>query len=65
MFNENRNCCYNCTKREVGCHGRCNDYKQFKIRQEEIKQVKIQHEQKNQLSSRFEKLIRKKRGEMI
>ena len=28
--------CYNCPDRYVGCHGKCDKYKQFKIKLEEF-----------------------------
>ncbi|WP_130806496.1 hypothetical protein [Senegalia massiliensis] len=27
-----KNCCYNCTKREIGCHSTCEEYKEWKAK---------------------------------
>lgn len=27
-----RNCCYECTKRKIGCHGTCEEYKAWKTK---------------------------------
>ena len=32
--------CYNCTNRKLGCHGKCEKYRQYKSALEEIKERK-------------------------
>lgn len=31
--------CLNCARRELGCHGKCQDYAEFKAKREEIRQA--------------------------
>ena len=35
------NKCYGCKKRQIGCHGKCEDYKSYKKYLEEIKKKEI------------------------
>lgn len=31
-------CCYNCTKRELGCHSKCEDYISYKNKNDELRE---------------------------
>jgi len=35
------NCCYNCEKREVGCHSGCEAYKKFRAEMDEISKKRM------------------------
>lgn len=37
--------CLGCERRELGCHGKCNDYKQFKVDLEEAKKKQSKYVQ--------------------
>lgn len=49
-------CCQNCTKRYVGCHSKCEDYKQYKIENEKKKKyVNDSRETANQIAYNLKK----------
>ena len=52
--------CKDCAKRELGCHDKCPDYKQFKTELEEVKQKRADAYRFDN-NPRVEKLVRAKR----
>lgn len=43
LSNKTISCCYQCEKREVGCHGTCNDYiKEVAERKEFLEKVRLE-----------------------
>lgn len=49
-------CCKDCTKRYVGCHSKCKDYKQFKIENEKKrKYINESRDATNQIAYSFKK----------
>ena len=52
--------CKDCTKRELGCHDRCDDYKLFKAELERVRKNR-DDELRFRKNPRIEKLVRDKR----
>lgn len=38
--------CKNCEKREIGCHGKCEDYQRFRAKQDLLNALKMKREQR-------------------
>lgn len=45
----NNNTCKDCTERQVGCHAKCEKYKEFVAENERLKQLKRQDTMKDLL----------------
>lgn len=46
-MNKTKSPCIDCTKREVGCHGRCGEYMDFKERMEQVKKRRNDEHKRN------------------
>ena len=46
MIPNDKSCpCYGCSKRHIGCHGSCDDYKKWTIHNEKIKAIEKRERQ--------------------
>lgn len=64
-----KNKCYNCEHRHVGCHATCEDYKEFKTKQdamrkesEKVKLKDVLMAERVREKARLQALRKKKRG---
>lgn len=47
------NCCYECKKRELGCHSKCAEYAEFKKELNKINARKEEYRKSESLSFKF------------
>lgn len=53
-------CCLNCEERHIGCHSKCEKYKKFRQRIDNIKEAKIEEKKQNRSSVTLARNLKRK-----